>query len=48
MQGVITTRDVILHSFTIIRLWGVTAYLRCLRAAVSTRRTTFLAVVWRA
>jgi hypothetical protein len=46
MQGVITTRDVLLHSVTIIRLWGVGTYVRCLRAAVAPAPTTFLAVVF--
>jgi hypothetical protein len=45
MRGLITGRDVILHAFTIIRLWGWTAYMRCLRATLSRRPTTFLAVV---
>jgi hypothetical protein len=45
MRGVITGRDVFLHSLTIIRLWGLPTYLRCLRAAVGRRPTTFLAVV---
>jgi hypothetical protein len=45
MRGLITSRDVVLHAFTIIRLWGVPTYLRCLRAAVSRRPTTFLSVV---
>ena len=33
------------QAFTIVRLWGFATYLRCLRAAVSRRPTTFLAVV---
>jgi hypothetical protein len=45
MRGLITSRDVVLHAFTIIRLWGLPAYLRCLRATLSRRPTTFLAVV---
>jgi hypothetical protein len=45
MQGVITGRDVVRHSFTIIRLWGLATYVRCLRATVSRRPSTFLAVV---
>ncbi len=46
MRGLITTRDVVLHGFTIVRLWGLLPYLRCLRAALSRRHTTFLAVVF--
>ncbi len=45
MRGLITSRDVVLHAFTIIRLWGLPTYLRCLRATLSRRPTTFLAVV---
>ncbi len=45
VQGTITGRDVIRHSLTILRLWGPTCYVRCLRAIVSRRRCTFLDVV---
>jgi hypothetical protein len=48
MRGLITGRDVVLHAFTIIRLWGLPTYVRCLRATLSRRSTTFLAVVQRA
>jgi hypothetical protein len=44
MQGLITGKDVIRHSVTIIRLWGPGCYLRCLRALVARRPSTFLAV----
>jgi hypothetical protein len=45
MRGVITRRDVVRHTVTIVRLWGLPTYLRCVRAALSRRPTTFLAVV---
>ncbi len=45
MRGLITGRDVVLHTFTIIRLWGLPMYVRSLRATLSRRPTTFLAVV---
>jgi hypothetical protein len=45
MRGLITGRDVVLHTVTIIRLWGLSMYLRCLRATLSRRPTTFLAVI---
>jgi hypothetical protein len=45
MKGLITSKDVVTHAFTIIRLWGFATYLRCLRAALSRRPTTFLATV---
>ena len=45
MKGLITSRDVVTHGLTILRLWGFATYLRCLRAALSRRPTTFLAIV---
>lgn len=46
MKGTITGRDVILHSFTILRCWGPGCYLRCLKAMVSRRPSTFLDVLY--
>jgi hypothetical protein len=46
MRGVITGRDVLIHSVTIVRLWGPRCYLRCLRAALSSRPSTFLEVIF--
>jgi hypothetical protein len=45
MQGSITGRDVLLHSVTIVRLWGPAFYVRCLRAIASRRPCTFLEVL---
>ena len=45
MRGVITGRDVIRHSLTILRLWGPMAYVRCLHAMFFRRRVTFLEVI---
>lgn len=45
MQGTITSKEVLLHGLTIVRLWGVRCYLRCLRAAVCGTPSTFLGVV---
>lgn len=45
MQGTITGKDVIVHSLTILRLWGPGVYIRCLRAVMSGRPCTFLGVV---
>ena len=45
VQGTITGKDVILHSVTILRLWGPGVYLRCLRAVASRRPCTFLGIV---
>lgn len=45
VQGSITSRDVFLHSFTILRLWGPGFYLRCVKAIASGRSCTFLEVL---
>jgi hypothetical protein len=47
VQGVITGRHVLWHSVTILRLWGIAAYLRCLRAVLTRRRgATFLSTIY--
>jgi hypothetical protein len=45
VQGAITSRDVFFHAFTIVRLWGPSFYLRCVRAVASRRPCTFLGVL---
>lgn len=45
VQGTITSRDVLVHSFTILRLWGPGFYLRCVKAIASRRACTFLEVL---
>jgi hypothetical protein len=45
VQGAITGRDVIRHSLMILRFWGPTCYVRCLRAIVTRRTCTFLEVI---
>jgi hypothetical protein len=45
VQGTITSRDVLLHPLTIVRLWGPAFYVRCLRAIASGRACTFLDVL---
>jgi hypothetical protein len=45
VQGAITSRDVFLHAFTIVKLWGPSFYLRCVRAVASRRPCTFLSVL---
>jgi hypothetical protein len=42
VQGSITSKDVLLHAFTIVRLFGPTFYLRCVKAIASGRPCTFL------
>jgi len=44
--GVITTRDVLKHSATIVREFGPGAYLRCCLAILRGERTTFLSLVF--
>jgi hypothetical protein len=46
MRGVITGRDVFRNGLTIVRLFGPRCYLRCLRAAMSSKPSTFLEVVY--
>jgi hypothetical protein len=45
VRGTITSRDVLLHSVTILRLWGPAFYVRCIRAIASGRSCTFLDIV---
>ena len=45
MRGIITGRDVLSHPLIIMRFWGPAAYVRCLRALVWRRSSTFLDVV---
>ena len=45
MEGAISSRDVVRHAFTIVRLWGPGLYARCLLAVACGRRTTFLDVL---
>ncbi len=45
VQGSITSRDVLLHSFTILRLFGPAFYVRCICAIASRRSGTFLEVL---
>lgn len=45
VRGTITSRDVLLHSVTILRLWGPAFYVRCIRAIASRRSCTFLDVL---
>jgi len=45
MQGTITGKEGLRYWLTIVRFWGVRCYLRCLTAAASLHRSTFLGVV---
>ncbi len=45
MRGTITGKDVIIHSLTILRLWGPGVYIRCLRAVMRREPCTFLGVL---
>ena len=44
--GVITTKDVLRHSGTIVREFGAAAYVRCCMAILLRKRITFLACVF--
>ena len=46
ISGLITTRDVLMHSATIVREFGAGTYLRCCLAILRGRRTTFLSLVF--
>ncbi len=48
IQGLITSKDVLINAGGIVRNYGLRPYLRCLRALLSRRRTTFLELVWAA
>lgn len=45
VRGTITGKDVIIHSLTILRLWGPGVYIRCLRAVMRRKPCTFLGVI---
>jgi len=46
MSGLITTKDVLKHSATIVREFGAATYLRCCFAILRGRPTTFLNLVF--
>jgi hypothetical protein len=46
IAGVVTTKDVLLHSPTIVAGFGLRAWLNCCKAVLAGRRTTFLELVW--
>ncbi len=46
IAGVVTTKDVLLHSPTIVAGFGLRTWLNCCRALLAGRRTTFLELVW--
>ncbi len=50
MKGFITGRDVLLHSLTVVRLFGLATFLECLWATITRRQSTFLGILslrWR-
>jgi len=47
INGLITTKDVLKHSATIVREFGATTCLRCCLAILAGHRTTFLNVVFK-
>jgi hypothetical protein len=47
IAGVVTSKDVLLHSATIVHDFGLRTWLNCFTALLSDRRTTFLELMWR-
>ena len=46
IAGVSKTKDVLLHSATIVHDFGSRAWLNCCKAVLTNRRTTFLELMW--
>lgn len=46
MRGIITGKEVMLHSASIVRHFGVAAYLACVWATLTRKQTTFLRVLY--
>jgi hypothetical protein len=46
MNGSITSRDVLRHTLVILREFGPMCYLRCIKAVLLRRHTTFLNVAF--
>jgi hypothetical protein len=46
ISGLITTKDVLKHSATILREFGAATYLRCCLAVLRGERTTFLSILF--
>ena len=46
IQGLITTNHVLRHPVLIVSSFGLATYLRCCKAIVLRRPTTFLACAW--
>ena len=46
IAGVVTTKDVLLNSVTIVQDFGLRAWLMCCKAILTNRRTTFLELMW--
>ena len=46
IQGLITSKDVLLRSVVIVREFGLVTWFRCCLVLISRRRTTFLELVF--
>jgi hypothetical protein len=46
IQGLITSRDVLLRGAVIAREFGLSTWLRCCLFLLTGRRTTFLAIIF--
>lgn len=45
IQGVVDTKTVITHGWTIINNFGITIYMMCLWVLITRKKTTFLNIV---
>ena len=46
IEGVITTKHVIVNASLIVRSYGIRTWVLCIGALLSRRPTTFLALIW--
>ena len=46
IEGVITTKHVIVNASLIVRSYGIRTWVSCIGALLSRRPTTFLALIW--
>jgi hypothetical protein len=47
MTGLVSAREVFLHPFLIVRLFGLPCLARCVWAVATRRHETFLALAWK-
>jgi len=47
IAGIVTSKHVLLHPAAIVQDFGLSTWLKCCKAILTNRRTTFLGLVWR-